>query len=96
MNFNSTIRQIRRSIGLQPAGLADFVLPAMGILAVGIVAGAGIALLFAPMTGRKLREEMEQKLSDYRSRLMVQEGDQTANHQAPRNNVKATEPFPRI
>jgi hypothetical protein len=97
MNIARALRQLRRSVGLESAGLSESVIPAIGILAFGMLAGAGVALLFAPMTGKKLREEMENKLSDYRSRLMLQQGTDHLAEQHPivRNNVKPAEPFPR-
>jgi hypothetical protein len=65
------IRQLRRSLGLEPARLTDFMIPALGFLTIGLVAGAGIALLVAPMTGKRLREEMERKFGEIRSRLIL-------------------------
>jgi hypothetical protein len=96
MNIARALRQLRRSVGLEPTGFSDFALPAVGILAIGMLAGAGVALLFAPVTGKKLREELEQRLSDYRSRLMLQQGNHAEPHDGHRNNVKQAEPFPRI
>jgi hypothetical protein len=91
MSIFKTLRQLRRSIGLEPASAADFILPAVGVLAVGIVAGAAVALLFAPTTGKKLREEMDHKLTDLRSRLMLQErSDARSSH---RNNLPQNEPL---
>lgn len=85
------IRQLRRSIGLEPLGFADFLAPALGVLAVGLVAGAGIALLVAPMTGQKLRAEMERKLGELRSRLLLSQGDEGGR----RNNAsQRAEPSP--
>jgi hypothetical protein len=43
MNIVRAIRQLRRSIGLEPARLTDYAIPAAGILAVGLLAGAGIS-----------------------------------------------------
>ena len=45
MNTMRLIKQLRRSIGLEPTGFADFALPAVGILALGALAGAGTAIL---------------------------------------------------
>jgi hypothetical protein len=97
MNIARMIRQLRRSAGLEPVGISDYVMPAVGILALGMLAGAGVALLFAPMTGEKLRAEVENRLMDFRARLMLHEGEPhaIAGH-AAQNNAKQAEPFPRI
>jgi hypothetical protein len=101
MNIARLIRQLRRSAGVEAVGISDYVMPAVGILALGMLAGAGVALLFAPMTGDKLRAEVENRLMDFRSRLMLQQGESqgAANHavaHAAPNNAKQAEPFPRI
>jgi hypothetical protein len=100
MNIARLIRQLRRSAGVEPVGISDYVMPAVGILALGMLAGAGVALLFAPMTGEKLRAQVENRLMDFRARLMLQQGDPLAvanhaGHIAP-NNAKPAETFPRI
>jgi hypothetical protein len=51
-------------------GLVSSALPAVAALAVGIVAGAGVALLFAPRPGKELRADIERKLIDMRDRRM--------------------------
>ncbi len=97
MNIVRAIRQLRRAAGLEPS-FADYIAPAAGLLTVGMLAGAGIALLFAPTSGKKLREDMENKISDLRSRFLLEEGGtkeggtKRAIHQ---NNIQAAEPFPR-
>jgi hypothetical protein len=95
MTFFKAVRQIRRSIGgLGPVGISDYLMPAIGILAVGMLAGAGVALLFAPTSGKKLREEMEHKISGLRSRLMLPQGD--GAHAAGGNNIaEQAEAVPR-
>jgi hypothetical protein len=97
MNIARLIRQMRRSAGIEPVGISDYVMPAVGILALGMLAGAGVALLFAPMTGERLRAEVENRLMDFRSRLMLQQGEAhaIAGHTA-QNNAKQAETFPRI
>jgi hypothetical protein len=99
MNIDRAIRNLRRSVGLEPSGF-DLVTPAVGaavgLVALGMLAGAGIALLFAPMTGKKLREEMEHKFTDLRSRLMLPEAG--SSHGNARNNIAIgqSEQLPRI
>lgn len=95
MTFFKAVRQIRRSIGwLEPVGISDYLMPAMGILAIGMLAGAGVALLFAPTSGKKLREEMEHKIGGLRSRLVLAQGD--GRHAPGVNNVsEQSETVPR-
>ncbi len=42
------------------------VLPAMGLLAAGAAIGAGIGLVFAPSSGRRLREDMTGRIGQLR------------------------------
>jgi hypothetical protein len=93
MNIAKLVRQLRRSIGLEP-GIGDYVLPAVGVLALGVLAGASVALLFAPTTGKRLREEMESRLVELRSRLLLDQGEPRAEN-VDRSNVNHTDPFPR-
>jgi len=63
-------RSVLRTLGLvdQPALVARSsgaqVLTTMGLVVGGMLAGAGIALLFAPMTGRELRARIEDRAVD--------------------------------
>jgi hypothetical protein len=75
----------RRSVVSQLLGPEDYVLPLIGVLALGMVAGAGVALLFAPATGKKLREEIESKLAGLKSRLILEEPER---ENVQRNNVR--------
>jgi hypothetical protein len=96
MNFDRAIRQLRHSVGIQPMGVADFILPAAGVFAIGALAGAGIALLFAPMTGERLRQQLA---NDYRTRFMLEHAEQPAAfaHTPHKNNVaKPVETLPRV
>lgn len=46
-------------VGLETRkGMMDYVWPAVGILAAGVVIGAGLGLLFAPKSGRELRADI--------------------------------------
>jgi hypothetical protein len=98
MNITRAIRQLRRSVGIEGPSIADYVAPAFGILAVGLIAGAGIALLLAPMPGDKMRERIGEKLTNYRTRFMLDEGATSAEKSEPygaRVNSRQAEPFPR-
>jgi hypothetical protein len=58
------------SLGLQtrrsPAG---YLLPALGMFGVGLLAGAGLGMLFAPRTGREIRRELGTRVSDMTTKL---------------------------
>lgn len=56
--FNRQSRdQILSALGLQTRrGLGDMLMPALGMFGVGLVAGAGLGLLFAPKSGAQTRE----------------------------------------
>ena len=65
----SDIRELSRedllnSLGLQRKSTAmDWVLPGVGLFAVGIIVGAGLGLLFAPKSGAELRSDLADRLS---------------------------------
>jgi hypothetical protein len=66
-----------RYIGLERRrGFFAATLPAVGAMAVGMLAGAGLALLFAPRPGKELRADIERKLIDMRDRRLPQLVDQ--------------------
>ncbi len=56
------------------------VLPTFGALAVGMLAGAGVALLLAPSSGKELRADLERKLADLRDRQLPRLVDQAFDH----------------
>ncbi len=45
------------------------VVPSVALFGAGLLVGAGLALLFAPTTGRELREGLEERASDLRDRV---------------------------
>lgn len=51
-------------------GVLDFALPMLGVLAAGAIVGATVALLFAPSSGRRLRQDMEHKMNRLRDRYL--------------------------
>jgi hypothetical protein len=51
----------------QPSMLA-FAFPAIGLLVVGIVIGVGVGILFAPSSGRHLRQAARDRLNQMRDR----------------------------
>ena len=56
-------------VGLQRKSSADWVLPTIGALGVGILVGAGLGLLLAPKEGRQLREDLRSKLKSAQERI---------------------------
>jgi hypothetical protein len=91
MSIFGVIRQLRKSAGLEPS-FSDYIAPAVGLVVVGVLAGASLALLFAPSSGKQLREEMEAKLSEFRSRYMLESGQQP--RMGTQNNASRVEPYP--
>jgi hypothetical protein len=91
MNIARALRQMRRSVGLAPMGISDLALPIVGVFTFGALAGACVALLFAPMTGKRLREQ----ILDYRAQRLLGGGDSQANAQRSNATRNAPEPYPR-
>lgn len=57
--------QILEMLGLEgERSTTSSILWSIGLIAIGAVAGAGIALLLAPQTGRELRENVSRKLKN--------------------------------
>ncbi len=50
----------------------EFALPAFGFIALGAAVGAGIGLAFAPSSGRRLRQEMGDRLDQIRERVKTE------------------------
>jgi hypothetical protein len=78
------------------AGLArrptmlEAILPAVGLIAVGAVVGAGLGLLFAPESGRLLRADVRQgvetRVGQLKERAMSDKGARTETREAFPNN----------
>ena len=67
-----TRKDVRDALGLSPR-FRDYALPALGLFSGGLILGAGVALLFAPKAGEKLRadisDEVRSRLDDIEQRL---------------------------
>lgn len=51
-----------RYVGLQTKRSAtEWILPSLGLFGLGMLVGAGVALLTAPKSGRELREELRER-----------------------------------
>ncbi len=46
-----------------------FMLPALGFVALGAAVGASVGLMFAPSSGRRLRQEVGDRLDQIRERV---------------------------
>jgi len=49
--------------------VVGIMLPAIGLVAVGAAIGAGIGLMFAPSSGRRLRQEVGDRFDQIRERV---------------------------
>lgn len=71
---------ILAAIGLEPKrGAVDVIIPAVGFFAVGILAGVGLGLLFAPKPGYELREDLTEQFNNM-SKNKMQGADATAGN----------------
>lgn len=77
-NLGSYDREdILAAIGLEPKrSTTQVVMPALGFFAVGILAGVGLGMLFAPKPGYELREDLTEQMKG-----AVKKGQEAA-HQA--------------
>ena len=54
---------ILAAIGMEPKrSTTDVVLPAVGFFAIGVLAGVGLGMLFAPKPGYELREDLSEQM----------------------------------
>lgn len=52
-----------RVVGLQTKQSGgDWILPTLGVFSLGLLVGAGVALLLAPKSGRELREDVRNRV----------------------------------
>jgi hypothetical protein len=56
-----------RALGVETRKRAD-VAPSVALFGAGLLVGAGLALLFAPTSGRELREEIGERATELRER----------------------------
>lgn len=73
--MNYSLNKISRDDVLAAIGLqsrrttADLVMPALGLLGIGIVVGAGLGVLFAPKSGAETREAIGNGVGDVARRV---------------------------
>lgn len=58
-----------RMLGLQARRERHDLMPSVALFGAGILVGAGLALLFAPSSGRELRAEISHKAADLGDRM---------------------------
>lgn len=64
---------ILRVIGLETRRTAtDYVLPALGLFGAGILVGAGLGLIFAPKSGREIRGQLTDRMTEMRERAAAE------------------------
>jgi len=56
--------------------LVQFVLPAVGLVALGLAIGGGVGLMFAPSSGRRLRQEVGGRIDQLRERMKTDRRNQ--------------------
>jgi len=66
--------QVADALGLSTSRTTDTV-GAVGLFAMGLLVGAGLALLFAPKAGSELREELGERVTDLRETFSQQQSD---------------------
>jgi hypothetical protein len=80
-NLPST-EELIRALGLR-AGRSNGseVIPSLALFGAGLLVGAGLALLFAPVSGRELREEIGERAAELRDRTQsaVEDGAEAAH-----------------
>lgn len=63
-------RDVLAAVGLDyRPSVFEALLPAAGLFAAGALFGSGIALLFAPKSGRELRRQIGRKTTDWAQKL---------------------------
>lgn len=73
---------ILAAIGLEPKrSTTQVVVPAIGFFAVGILAGVGLGMLFAPKPGYELREDLSEQMKG-----AVKKGQEVVNQATTETN----------
>lgn len=56
------------AIGLETRRTAtDYILPALGVFSAGLLVGAGLGLMLAPKSGRELRGDIRERITERRA-----------------------------
>jgi len=71
---------VAAAVGLQsPPSRAGNILTACGLFGTGMILGAGLALLFAPMTGHELRDGIAEKVGEIGDHLHAAEASEPSD-----------------
>lgn len=76
MDFTKNLpsaEEIIRALGLHTEKETSSLLPGLALFGAGILVGAGLAFLFAPVTGHELREDLLQRINELRERMNLGE-----------------------
>jgi hypothetical protein len=64
--------EIIRALGLHARrSHGSEIVPSVALFGAGLLVGAGLALLFAPSSGRELREELSERAAELRDRAVA-------------------------
>jgi gas vesicle protein len=66
------IDDILEIVGLQRRRAVVGAFTVVGLVAVGAVIGAGVGLMFAPSSGRRLRQDVSERLDQMREKMKVE------------------------
>ncbi len=69
-DFESMIKQFISDHRRTPAAASTDIVPTMAVFGIGLLVGAGVALLFAPASGEELREELSAQLDELKNRVV--------------------------
>jgi hypothetical protein len=65
MTHSTALNRVLHSVGLERRHTAiDYVLPAVGLVATGMLLGTGLGMIFAPKRGAELREGLRRRVSN--------------------------------
>jgi hypothetical protein len=82
--LNYDIDDVLGLIGLQrPPSALGAILPAIGLVAFGAAIGAGVGLMLAPSSGRRLRQDMSERFDQMREKMKVEARKQGALNAGP-------------
>lgn len=72
-DFESMIKQFISDHRRTPSAAATEIVPTMAAFGIGLLVGAGVALLFAPASGEEFREGLSEHLGDLKNRVVGSE-----------------------
>ncbi len=77
-----------KAVGLQAhRSTAWMAIPGVALFGLGILVGAGVGMLFAPKSGRELRDDISDRVSDLRMRASKGISEENTPSQFKTSNV---------